>query len=105
MTSYRIRFSAARLQFGALIVAICAFALLPAATATAADPTDEQYQPSLEQLSTGGQGGDPSGGSATVTDGLPFTGLDVALLAAVAGGLLLAGLVLRRQRPNESVRS
>jgi hypothetical protein len=74
-------------------------ALAPAA-AIAASPTQHQYGDSLTQLA---QGGGTAGGtgSASSAGGLPFTGLDVALLAAVAAGLVVAGLLLRRQRPAE----
>jgi hypothetical protein len=78
-----------------LALSLLAFALTPVA-AMAQAPTDAQYRPSLQQIAGTG------GGSASGGGGLPFTGLDVALLAAVAGGLLLAGLVLRRQRPEQS---
>ena len=64
---------------------------LPAA-ALAQSPTDKQYGSTLEFISQG-SGGDPgAGASASAPGGLPFTGLDVGLLAAVAVGLLIAGL-------------
>ncbi len=82
-------------------LALFAFALTPA-TAGAADPTTHQYASSLDQVSQGGAAAGPgSGGSAgseSVTGGLPFTGLDLVLLAAVAAALVVAGLLLRRRR-------
>ncbi len=82
------------------------FALVPAvAAAQSVDPTptDAQYGDSLVQLSQGASGGGPgaSADSSAVGD-LPFTGLDVALLAAVAAALVLVGLLLRSRRPADS---
>jgi hypothetical protein len=96
---------------------------LPAA-ALAADPTTDQYGSQLQTLSVGSSGSSTPGGgapgttatstppaagapSATESSGssLPFTGLDVGLLAAVAGGLTLAGFMLRRQAREASDRS
>jgi hypothetical protein len=88
-----------RTRIGLGAMGLIVFALAPA-TAFASDPTEAQYGSSLSQISQGGT--DPTGtASSSAAGGLPFTGLDVALLAAVAGGLLLAGFVLRRQRPTE----
>jgi hypothetical protein len=70
--------------------------LVVPATALAADPTEHQYGSTLDQISGGGT--DPGEASSSV-GGLPFTGFDVALLAAVAAALLIAGLALRRHRP------
>lgn len=83
---------------------------LPAA-ALAADPTTDQYGSQLQTLSVGSSGSSTppaaSAPSATESSGssLPFTGLDVGLLAAVAGGLTLAGFMLRRQAREASERS
>ena len=41
--------------------------------------------------------------AGTADGGLPFSGLDVALLVAGAGPLLLLGMRLRRKRPNAAV--
>ena len=41
--------------------------------------------------------------AGTAHEGLPFSGLDVALLVAGAGPLLLLGMSLRRKRPNAAV--
>jgi hypothetical protein len=80
-----------------LALTAISFVLVPAA-ALAATPSQHQYVSSLQQLSQGGPGGLPDG-SASSAGSLPFTGLDVLLLAAVAAALLCAGLVLRRGRP------
>ncbi|MDX6582306.1 MAG: hypothetical protein QOI10_1490 [Solirubrobacterales bacterium] len=86
-----------------LAITTIALALVPAAAMAADSPAQHQYGSSLQQLSQSGTGGSVGGGSATGTVGsLPFTGFDVALLAAVAAGLVLAGFLLRRQRPDSS---
>jgi hypothetical protein len=72
-------------------------ALALPASAAAQSPTDSQYSSNLQFVAQGGSGG---GGS---TGDLPFTGLDVGLLALVAAGLVVAGLMLRRQRPKKSL--
>ena len=79
---------------------------LVSATAFAADPTTTQYHSALQQLPSGGGGNEcptciGGGGEESVGGSLPFTGLDVALLAAVAAVLLAAGLILRRSRRAE----
>jgi hypothetical protein len=95
-----------------LAVAALVFILVPAtAGAQTASPSQSQYSGNLEQVtpSGGGGGGGPSGGVAVTggsggaggsgssgVSGLPFTGLDVGMLAALAGALLGAGLLLRR---------
>lgn len=60
------------------------------------DPTAAQYaKPALAVSNEGGGGGGaggPSGGDGT----LPFTGLDLVALAAVAVALTATGLALRR---------
>jgi hypothetical protein len=102
--------------FAVAIVAAAMLALPLAASAQTVDPTSQQYNSTLQTLSTGSSGNTPGGSpsstnnagsptppaagapSATSTGGsLPFTGLDVGLLAVVAGGLVLAGFMLRRQ--------
>ena len=79
-----------------------ALALIPA-TASAADPVNAQYNSSLEQIPVGGSGGSAGGGGGGEggLGSLPFTGLDVLVLAAVAAVLLGAGLMLRRRRAPE----
>jgi hypothetical protein len=86
-----------------------AFALVPA-TALAADPTSDQYGSRLDQISPGGVGAGGAGGSPGVgagdsgatLSGLPFTGLDLALMAALAATLVVAGLLLLRSRRADS---
>jgi hypothetical protein len=114
------RFGAAR-QLIAVVMTIAAFAAIPAlASAQTIDPTTDQYNNVLQQVSRGGTPTAPpscsdtgSSGSASgsasgscapapeAAGGLPFTGLDVAALAAVAAFLLLAGVALRRARFGE----
>jgi hypothetical protein len=114
-----------------IVFAIAAFAALPSlANAQTIDPSADQYDNTLQQVSQGGTPpctpGTPSASSAEcapppsrcedsassgtgsssgdceeAVGGLPFTGLDVAALAAVAGFLLLAGIGLRRARFGE----
>lgn len=98
----------------ALIVAIVALVLGSAIPALAQDPTSAQYDTPVTQVApeTGGGGGD-AGGSAGESDsggaaaedasglqqsvgGLPFTGLDVVALLAVALALASFGFALRR---------
>ncbi len=81
--------------------------LLPAGAIAQGSSTCQAYNPQLCGVS-GGAGTGPgvtSGSGATApyagsdaggTDWLPFTGLDLALVIAVAGGLLAAGLLVRR---------
>lgn len=101
---YRGSLESARLRLGVAALTMLSFALIPAvAAAQSVDPTDAQYGDSLVQLSQGASGGGPgaSADSSSVGD-LPFTGLDVALLAAVAAALVLVGLLLRSRRPADS---
>jgi hypothetical protein len=113
-----------------LTVAAC-FAVPALASAQTVDPTESQYGNTVQQVSQGGSacvdnssGSGSSAGSGNICSpppsscaeraaagsgedctpeagGLPFTGLDVAALAGVAGFLLLAGLGLRRARFGE----
>jgi hypothetical protein len=130
ISSKHTNFRAVKL-LSALVLTVGAFAALPAlAGAQTVDPTSSQYGSPLQQVSQGqapctengsgvGAGGNEctpppppsscaeraangSGEDCTPeAGGLPFTGLDVAALAAVAGFLLLAGLGLRRARFGE----
>jgi hypothetical protein len=90
------------------VIAIAACSLLAAlalagpATAGDSPVTDAQYGDSASQVSGGGDPrdpGDPSdpSGDPSSVGSLPFTGLDVALMAVAAGGLVGAGLVMRRR--------
>jgi hypothetical protein len=67
------------------------------------DPTNDQYSNPVTKvaadLGSGGNGNTPSapaGLHKKVVGGLPFTGLDVVALAAVAIALMSMGFALRR---------
>jgi hypothetical protein len=79
------------------LVTVAAVGALPA-TAFAGDPSDAQYNSTLTQITAGGPS-EPSGPTATASSegSLPFTGLDVAAMAVVAGGLGVAGFAMRRR--------
>lgn len=88
------------------IALIAMFAVAVAAPAAfAQDPTDEQYGNGVLGVAAGGDSADDpataAGGdeeasaSATITE-LPFTGLDIAAIAAIGAGLIGAGFVVRR---------
>jgi hypothetical protein len=63
----------------------------------AQSPTNDQYAPENHQISAAGGGGGGSGPPSSNTIGsLPFTGLDVAVLALAAVALVGAGFALRR---------
>lgn len=78
-----------------MLVVVVAALMVPAA-AFADSSTCQAYNPQLCESSSAGTTTDASEGT------LPFTGLDVALLAAGGGTLLAAGFVVRRlsNRPN-----
>jgi hypothetical protein len=78
------------------LVTVAAVGALPA-TAFAGDPSDAQYDSTLTQITAGGPS-EPAPTATASTDGsLPFTGLDVAAMAIVAGGLGVAGFAMRRR--------
>jgi hypothetical protein len=85
-----------------LATAVSLWLVAPAALAQAGDPVKSQYDNSITQVSgnVGGGGTDaataPSGLQKKVVGGLPFTGLDVVALAAVAIALTSIGFALRR---------
>jgi hypothetical protein len=91
--------------FVGLIAALAAIAL-PASAIAAPSPTKAQYVSQVNQTFGTGGGGNfsPPGGSVSPpsTSGkvgsLPFTGLDVAVLALIGSGLLATGAVLRRRQ-------
>jgi hypothetical protein len=72
------------------IVAVFAAFALPAQASAQNDPTASQYS-STTNITTGGESVSGGGSSS-----LPFTGLDVISLLAIAGALTGTGLVLRR---------
>ena len=109
----RFRLGAVR-GLAAIVLTVVACLAIPAlAGAQTIDPTDSQYGNTVQQVSSGGSacadnnsGTGSAAGSASCAPppeagGLPFTGLDVAALGAVAAFLLLAGLGLRRARFGE----
>jgi hypothetical protein len=88
-------------RFSALLVAMLALAIaVPAgAFAQSINPTDEEYHQGVLGVAASGGPGDPSG--STISE-LPFTGLDVAAIAAIGVGLVGAGFVVRRAaRPTD----
>ena len=96
MNALRNSLDRARFQIGLIVTGMGVLAV--PASAAAQSPTDAQYSSNLQFVASGGSGGSGSSGGD-----LPFTGLDVGLLALVAGGLVVAGLMLRRQRPKNSL--
>ncbi len=63
---------------------------------TGVNPTDEQYERGILGIAASGDpGGDPTA-QASVMGELPFTGLDVAAIAAIGIGLAGGGFVVRR---------
>ena len=63
------------------------------ALAQSINPTDEEYRQGVLGVAASGGPGDPS--TETISE-LPFTGLDVAAIAAIGAGLVGAGFVVRR---------
>jgi len=69
--------------------------IAPGTAAAAGSSTCQAYNPQLCSVAHHiGPSANSAGGTGSGT--LPFTGLDVALLAAGGGGLLGTGLVVRR---------
>jgi hypothetical protein len=107
---FKIRWSHLRVV---LVVGFCAAVVVPPAAALAQDalsnPSAAQYAPQSQVQGTSGNG--PSSGptagnttaapaAPTATEGasgsLPFTGMDLAVVAAVALLMIVSGLALRR---------
>lgn len=86
---------AAWLAAGLLVVALA----VPSA-AIAQSPSNAEYNPQNHQISAAGGGGGggagPSAPASSTIGSLPFTGLDIGVLALAAAALLGAGLALRR---------
>jgi hypothetical protein len=76
-------------------LAAATLALLAAGAAHAAPPQEPRTNPSAEQA--------PARGKADPGGGLPFSGLDIALLAAGGCPLILIGASLKRRRPKPVV--
>ena len=79
-----------------ICLAAAALVLLTAGAGQAAAP----HKPKVETATGGAQTGPKP---VVHHDGLPFSGLDLALLMAGGGPLLLIGVSLRRRRPEPSV--
>jgi len=78
--------------------AVAVVALAMPGAAFAGTPTDDQYGSQLTQISVGAQPSDPGDpGTGQTSGSLPFTGLDVAAMVAIAAGLGLGGFAMRRQ--------
>jgi hypothetical protein len=96
-------------RFAILVFLLASFAVVPPSALADGDPTADQYDSTLEQISAGGTGGASGGTTGTesapaaatdssqVVSGLPFTGLDVVALAVVAIALCAVGLALHRR--------
>jgi len=95
------------LAMACVLVAVFATSAPAVAADCPKSVTGDQYGDQADQLDstcidpTSGSGGSGSGGSADPTSGsagsLPFTGLDLGLMAAGAGVLLVGGVALRRR--------
>lgn len=86
----------------ALVMTVAALSLVgPVAMAQADNPTNAQYDNDVQKVAAGlGSGGNtpsaPAGLQKKVVTGLPFTGLDVVAMLAVAVALTSMGLALRK---------
>jgi hypothetical protein len=98
-------------RVGGVACAFAALALAFAVPATAQDPTSAQYDTSVTQatgeVEAGGVSTSPSPPSSglqkSVVGGLPFTGLDLIALAAVALGFTSVGFALRRMTASKHI--
>jgi hypothetical protein len=83
-----------------LAAGLLVLALAAPSAATAQSPSNAQYQPQNHQISvaggSAGNGSGPSAPSRNTIGSLPFTGLDIGVLALAAAALLGAGFALRR---------
>jgi hypothetical protein len=88
-------------RFGAGLAAMLGLALVAGpAAALAQSPTNDQYDPTLTQIAAGGGGGGAGDSASEQLGGLPFTGLDLIAMVAVAACITALGIVLyRRSRP------
>lgn len=87
----------------ALAGLVVAFGLAAVAPAVAQDPVASQYDNQVVEVksasASSGSEDEASGLQKTVVGGLPFTGLDVIALGAVALALTSIGFALRRLSP------
>lgn len=88
-----------------ICAALTALVLAAPAAAQNTPVTQEQYGDKAEQFGGGGGSvgdpGDPSASDPGTVGSLPFTGLDLGLMAAAAAGLVAGGVVLRRRSTAE----
>ena len=100
------KFTLKRLGGIALLAVVAAVAIAPAAALAQdalSNPSSAQYEPQSQVQGTSTNGSNtaaktvssPSGLNSNVGS-LPFTGLDVMVLAIVAAGLIGTGIALRR---------
>ena len=94
-----------RVRYASATVAVCSALLFSAPTAIAQSAAQQGYsQPagSVEQQLGGAQHRPVAKPAATSTSGgLPFTGLDLGLVAAAGGVLLAMGFAIRRLSRSE----
>jgi hypothetical protein len=100
------------LRMAMLTVAVAAVLALPAQAiasdnCSTADPTTSQYCTPTKVIGSGSASGSLSvqGASTSSSGSLPFTGLDVISLLAIAAALTGAGLVLRHLTASGGERS
>ncbi len=79
-----------------LIVIAVAALMLPSAAGAASSSTCQNYNPQLCSIASNVASQTAGTVASTSQNTLPFTGLDVVLLAVGGGALLGAGLVVRR---------
>jgi len=90
-------------RYIALLAVVVALAVPSVALGQPGSTCQSYNQQLCSSVNRGGPGDAPSAGDAASTGStLPFTGLDVALLAAGGGALMGAGFAVRRvaRRPN-----
>jgi hypothetical protein len=88
-------------RFGLLLVlaALAAFVAIPGvamAQGSSNDPSTAEYTPNIPPGNEGGTSGGSSGGLDSQIGSLPFTGMDLIILAGVALVLTGTGFALRR---------
>jgi hypothetical protein len=85
-----------------LVALVLSVMLVIPSVAAAQTPTDDIYAPiDIRDSGASGNIGDGSGNAATAGDKLPFSGLDVGIVALAGAAVLGTGLVIRRaSRPD-----
>jgi hypothetical protein len=86
-------------RIATLVVVVIIVMMVPGSALAQSSSTCQAYNPELCSVSgesSSSVSAANSGSSSSSSGTLPFTGLDVALLAIGGGGLLGAGLVVRR---------